>query len=112
MTTETAKTNPVLWWALFLSATWLMSVWFKAFGAFTHSPTAGPFLGLLGMTLLLAANLLILVYDSYAKEKRKGAVKNTIRLFEWMYRKQYPSEPSSSSTSTLQKGDAPCHPAR
>lgn len=86
--TERVLSRPV-WWFLFLSATVIMSQWFQTFRVFTITPSMENGLIWLGMNLLLIANVALLVYDSYVQEKGRGQVQKPLRLFEWMYRRQF-----------------------
>lgn len=81
-----------LWWGMFAAATFILSLCFQAFKTFTLSPTLANGLGWMGMLALLGLTLLVLMYDSYVNERNQGKIKHPLRLFEWIYRKQYPDD--------------------
>lgn len=86
--TDRVLSRPV-WWLLFLAATYVMSQWFQTFRVFTITPSLENGLVWLGANLLLFVNVAVLVYDSYVQEKGRGQVQKPLRLFEWMYRRQF-----------------------
>ena len=80
-----------LWWAVFLAATFILSLCFQTFKTFTLTPTLENGLVWAGMLGLLGVTLAVLMYDSYANERNQGKIQHPLALFEWIYRKQYPS---------------------
>lgn len=77
------------WWACFILATYLMSLWFQTFKAFTLTPTLGNGLIWLGVMLLLTLIVMVLTYDSYVQEKSRDRVQKPIRVFEWLMAKRF-----------------------
>jgi hypothetical protein len=77
------------WWALFLLATYVMSLWFQTFKAFTLVPSWQNASVWLGVMLVLVMLVLVLVYDSYVQEKANARVQKPIQLFETLYRKRF-----------------------
>lgn len=77
-----------MWWACFLLASFIMSLCFQTFKAFTLVPNWSNGLVWLVSLLLMGQMVLILVYDSYVQESAKGRVQRPIRLFEWMMQKR------------------------
>ena len=93
-----------LWWGLFLTATYVMSLWFQTFKAFTVQPTLQNGAVWLGVMLLLSLVLGVLVYDSYVQEKRQGRLHHTLGLFEWLYRRRFLLPPDALSECSPEKG--------
>jgi glucan phosphoethanolaminetransferase (alkaline phosphatase superfamily) len=94
--TSKHQQNPVtriftkpLWWMFFLTATFLMSLWFRAFKIFTVHPNWSTGISLLLVMLLLFVNIAILAYDSYLHEKSKGNIHKPIRFFEWLSNRRF-----------------------
>lgn len=81
--------NRGLWWALFLMASFIMSLCFQTFKTFTLIPSLNN--GLLwGLAMLMLAQVVIvLIYDSYVLEKSRGRIQKPVRLFEWMMRRRF-----------------------
>lgn len=92
----------VMWWLLFLIATYITSLGFSSFGAFTHQPTLQNALIWLLVMVLLFQSILLLVYDSYVQEKIRGKVEKPVRLFEWMIRKRFLLRISSAKKGSIQ----------
>ena len=88
-----------MWWGLFLLATFLLSNVVEQFKVFTIAPALfeGVKLILLLVGLLLSA--MILMADSYLKERQKGEVSKEIALFEWYFSKQ------QSRQTTKERGE-------
>lgn len=82
----------VLWWLCFGISTYVMSLWFQAFRDFTETPSMQNGLNWLGVLALLLLTVSILLYDSYAQERNRGRVAHPVRVFEWLYRRQYPGD--------------------
>jgi hypothetical protein len=91
-----------LWWALFLVATYLMSLWFQTFKTFTLTPILSTGFAWLLVMGLLTVVIMILAYDSYVQEKGKGRIEKPARLFEWMIARRV-LFPPSLRLSTQQK---------
>lgn len=90
--TEISHQKPlsrVAWWALFLLATFVMSLWFQTFKTFTLVPSLQNGLVWLGVMALLVLVLAVLVYDSYVQEKAKGRIEKPFRLFEWLIQQRF-----------------------
>jgi hypothetical protein len=81
--------NRGLWWMVFGIATFALSIAFQTFRVFTLTPTLDTGLKLVAAVLLLIAVLLVLLYDSYVKEKGKGNIHHPFKLFEWVYARQF-----------------------
>jgi hypothetical protein len=81
--------NRVMWWMLFLVATYVMSLWFQTFKAFTLVPSLTNGLIWLLVMFLLTQVLIVLAYDSYVLEKGRGRIEKPVRLFEWMMQKRF-----------------------
>lgn len=77
------------WWVLFGVATYLLSLCLERSRAFFLAPGWDPALTFAGPAALLAVLLVLLVYDSYVSEKLKDKVQRPIKLFEWLYARQY-----------------------
>jgi hypothetical protein len=77
------------WWACFLLATYLMSLWFQTFKTFTLVPSLGNGLIWLGVMTLLTLIVMVLTYDSYVQEKNRDRVQKPIRVFEWLMAKRF-----------------------
>jgi len=77
------------WWAYFLVASFVMSLWFEASRTLSASLSWLNGLHLLAVTLLLAMILLVLVYDSYVQEKSRGRIHHPMRLFEWLIQRRF-----------------------
>lgn len=89
---RSAPTKPLarwMWWAIFILATYVMSLWFDASRAMFMAPGGETALVLLLMTGLLFAILVVLMYDSYVQERLNGKIHVPIRPFEWLISKQY-----------------------
>lgn len=80
--------NKITWWGVFGLSSYLLSLVFQGFKLFTVAPTLENGLVFLGAMALLSVSLMVLVYDSYVKEKAKGTVEHPIRLFEWLLARQ------------------------
>lgn len=78
-----------VWWAMFLVATYTMSLWFQTFKVFTKVPSVATALPWLGVMALLIAVLGLLAYDSYVQEKAKGTIQKPARLFEWLIARRF-----------------------
>ena len=78
-----------MWWACFLLASFIMSLCFQTFKAFTLVPSWSNGLIWLVALLLLSQVVLVLIYDSYVLEKARGRVERPIRFFEWMLNKGF-----------------------
>ncbi|MCE3235323.1 MAG: hypothetical protein K0Q50_1503 [Vampirovibrio sp.] len=78
-----------MWWIFFLMASYIMSLWFQTFKAFTMVPSLPNGLVLLAVMFLLGQVLMVLIYDSYVQEKGRGRIQKPIRLFEWMLEKRF-----------------------
>jgi magnesium-transporting ATPase (P-type) len=78
-----------MWWACFVMASYIMSLCFQTFKAFTLVPNWSNGLVWLVAMLLLAQVILVLVYDSYVLEKAQGRVQKPVRFFEWMLHKRF-----------------------
>lgn len=78
-----------MWWGFFILATWVMSLWFDASRAFFAEPGWERALEWAAVMGLLFMVMLVLMYDSYVKEKTRGKVHRPVRLFEWIYERQY-----------------------
>lgn len=78
-----------MWWIFFLMASYMMSLWFQTFKAFTLVPSLTNGLVWLVVMFLLAHVLVVLIYDSYVQEKGLGRIEKPIRLFEWMLEKRF-----------------------
>jgi len=78
-----------MWWACFLLASFIMSLCFQTFKAFTLVPNWSNGLAWLAAMLLMGQTVLVLAYDSYVQETAKGRVQRPIRLFEWMMHKRF-----------------------
>ncbi len=92
MTASTPKKqplHPILWWVLFGVATFQLSLCLQSSRAFFLDTNWGNGLHLLGMIALLGLVMGVLMYDSYVKEKHQGKIQRPIRLFEWLYQRQY-----------------------
>jgi len=79
----------VMWWACFLLASFIMSLCFQTFKAFTLVPNWSNGLVWVVAMLLMAQMVLVLIYDSYVQETANGRVQRPIRLFEWMMQKRF-----------------------
>jgi hypothetical protein len=79
----------LMWWICFLVASFVMSLCFQTFKAFTLTPNWSNGLIWLLSLLIMAQVTLVLVYDSYVLEKRRGRVQKPIQLFEWLLRKRF-----------------------
>jgi hypothetical protein len=90
-----------LWWSFFLSATILMSLWFRTFKAFTLHPTMATGSLWLLVMLFLLLNIVILAYDSYLNEKGKGNIHKPVRLFEWLHSRRFLIFPPASSKEAV-----------
>jgi hypothetical protein len=77
-----------IWWTLFITATFLMSFWFKTFKIFTLNPNFLTTSGILLVTAFLILNILVLAYDSYVHEQSKGKIQKPVALFEWLNTKR------------------------
>lgn len=88
--------NRSLWWMVFLADTVTLSMVFQHFKTFTVTPSLTNGGWLLLSTAALLAFTGALVYDGYAKEKEKGALKNPFKLFDWVYTQQTSSTPTTS----------------
>lgn len=73
------------WWFWFAVASYLLSLVFQIFKAFTLDTnlenTGWMFLAGLALFLVMA----FLSFDSYAKERQHGKIYHPVRLFEWVY---------------------------
>jgi|GEM_PF-2246333 len=78
-----------MWWACFLLASFVMSLCFQTFKAFTLVPNWSNGLVWVVAMLLMAQMVLVLIYDSYVQETANGRVQRPIRLFEWMMQKRF-----------------------
>ena len=92
------ETKPVgfqkfVWWVFFLAATYSLSLFLQTFKAFSLTPTSQTAMPLAGALVALILSVTILLYDSYAKEKQKGKLTNSLWLFERLYDWQYSQEP-------------------
>jgi len=81
--------NRGMWWACFLLASFVMSLCFQTFKAFTLVPNWSNGLVWAVAMLLMAQMVLILIYDSYVQETANGRIQRPIRLFEWMMQKRF-----------------------
>lgn len=79
------KISKLLWWSVFIGATFTLSNWLYWFKTFTMQPVLANGLSLAGITLALALQVAVLVYDGYTNEKAKGNVMNTFGPFERLY---------------------------
>jgi hypothetical protein len=96
------------WWALFLLATYTMSLWFQTFKAFTRLPNLLHGLAWLSVMAALVALLALLAYDSYVQEKARGRIQKSVRLFEWLMKHRFLLPPSSClATNRLQTASQP-----
>jgi hypothetical protein len=91
-----------IWWTLFLTATFLMSFWFKSFKIFTLHPNFVTTSSCLFVTVLLILNILVLAYDSYFHERSKGKIQKPVALFEWFNKRFCPKLPTYSSKDASQ----------
>ena len=78
-----------IWWTLFLAATFLMSLWFQTFKAFTLHPNMINGLLWLAVMFILIVNIAVLAYDSYLLEKSKGKIHKPVRFFEWLRERRF-----------------------
>jgi preprotein translocase subunit SecG len=81
--------NRVMWWLVFLIATFAASLGFKTFGAFTLRPNLLNASVWALVMLFLFLSIAVLAYDSYVHEKFKGNVQKPVKLFEWMIRRGF-----------------------
>lgn len=79
----------VHWWAFFLLATYLMSLWFQTFRIFTLTPSLINGAAWFGVMILLGMVVMVLVYDSYVHEKNRDRVQKPVRIFEWLMAKGF-----------------------
>ena len=91
--------SKVVWWAVFVADSVVMSHWLSHFKAFTLQPALSTGIPLLVFSVAFLAGTLVLVYDGYAKEWGKGTIRNTIPWFESMVRWQLLRATSVSSLS-------------
>jgi hypothetical protein len=91
-----------IWWTLFVTATLLMSFWFKSFKIFTLHPNFLTASGCLLVTVFLILNILVLAYDSYCHECSKGKIQKPVALFEWLNKRFFPKLPTYSSKDASQ----------
>ncbi|MDH4380046.1 MAG: hypothetical protein QE263_09105 [Vampirovibrionales bacterium] len=80
--------SKVVWWAVFIADSLLMSHWLQQFKLFTLTPGMGSGLSLAGFSVAFILATSVLVYDGYAKEWGKGTIRNTIPWFESVVRWQ------------------------
>lgn len=78
--------NKLIWWCMFMLATWSLSRWLHTFRVFSVDPDVASALAFTAATLLLVVSFGALLFDGYIKEKRKGSLGNTFFLFEWLDR--------------------------
>jgi hypothetical protein len=73
------------WWFWFAVASYLLSLVFQTFKAFTLDTTLENtgWMMLAGLGLFLVMGYLS--FDSYGKERRQGKIYHPVRLFEWVY---------------------------
>lgn len=81
--------NKIQWWACFLVATYLMSLWFQASRAFFQATSLSQGITWFAVSMPLGMVLLVLIYDSYVQEKNRNHVQKSIRIFEWLMAKRF-----------------------
>ncbi|MEB3246156.1 MAG: hypothetical protein VKJ06_09260 [Vampirovibrionales bacterium] len=81
--------NTIAWWAVFLLCAVGLSWVFETFKQFTLVPNLTNGLLLAGAFFILLGAFVLLLYDSYAKEKQKDKITRPFALFEaWYHRKR------------------------
>ncbi len=91
--------SKVVWWAVFVADSVVMSHCLNHFKLFTLQPAVSTGIPLLLFSAAFLVGTFVLVYDGYAKEWGKGTIRNTIPWFETLVRWQLLRATSVSSSS-------------
>lgn len=92
--------NTPMWWVMFILTTVLLSSTVEQFKVFTLTPTGVSGLKCFFMVLALLLVLMVMMYDSYVKEKLKGTIARPIKMFERLYALQVKETSNETSNNT------------